>query len=36
MRSVLLVLGADVNVEVSRPSPCFEPKDGFLEVKIFS
>ena len=37
MKSVVLVMSADVNVEVAGPGSCFELEDGFLPVdlKIF-
>ena len=36
MRSVVLVMCVDVNVEVVGPGPCFETRDGFLDLKTFS
>jgi hypothetical protein len=34
MRSVVLVMWVDVNVEVDGPEPCFETTDGSLGLKI--
>ena len=35
MRSVVRLVPVLIDVEVSGPGPCMEPRDGFLDLKSF-